>query len=117
MNSDFADNHDETEFDDIQSRIKSSNRYKPSPLDPINPRFLFNLLGQFTITDPVKTATFTYTSHVNITTVQSCISSSLFANGSSNVICRRKRDLLHFLAMKESDEVNQFDISPSETLP
>lgn len=104
--------YDDNEYADVQSRAKASNRYKTSPLNNVNPRFLFNMFSSMTFTDPVKTATFTLTSTVNITSVQSCISSSLFASGSSNVICRRKRDLPYILGVEEPED--QFAIYPSE---
>ena len=54
-----------------------------------------------------RTVTFTLTSLVNITSVQSCIPATLFSNAAAQATnCRRKR---------EDDEDIQFPITPSET--
>lgn len=105
----------EEEYADAESRVKSGGRYKPS-FNQQKQRF-FGLLASSSSTNLLfKTVKFTLTSTVNITSIVSCISSSLFTNAAAqNSICRRKRERGPN-SWDEADDV-QFVIDPSETEP
>lgn len=111
----MMEDNDEEEYSDVQSRVKSGSRFKPSFLQQ-KQRF-FGLLAGSTGTRPlVNTVKFTITSTINITSIQSCISAALFANAAAqNNICRRKRERGPN-SWDESEDV-QFVIDPSETEP
>ncbi len=67
----------------------------------------------------MKTITFTFTSSLTFTSVQSCIPSAQFSPGSADVICRRKRRELVEAdqGIKSDDEMTQFAITPSDVQP
>ena len=113
MAIDSQDHVDEDNYEDIQSRVKSYNRYRPSFLKQADPRLFFSYLSNsITVTPLQRTLRITITSTINITSVQSCISSNLFTNAAAqNNNCRRKRDALDLLEM--DDEETQFSISPT----
>jgi hypothetical protein len=95
---------------DTQSRINGISRYRPRPSfqDQQNARFLFNLFATTTGTfnNPLlKTATFTSTQTLSLTSVVNCVPAVQVAPVPVN--CRRKRN----------DDNDDFDsITPSETL-
>lgn len=111
-----ANNVDEDQFPDVQSRGKFGvSRYRPWFLQhqtpQYNPRIVINLASRTNLLNKVKTVTFTFTSSVTFTSVQSCIPSTEFSPGSAGVNCRKRRGVL------ESDsklETIQFAIAPSD---
>ena len=106
-----AENGKEIVFPDVQSRRGSNQEVD----EEAKPRF-FNYLpvGANNFFFRTTTITWTLMSTVNVTTVQSCITSTAFQFIENQYIpCRRKRDILdeHF----DSIEDVQFPIIPSET--
>ncbi len=110
MAADSQDGEEEGDYADVQSRVKSFGSRRPSFMQQQNPRFFLSLIGGNSLMNPLlRTLTITLTSTINITSVQSCISSALFANAAAqNLACRRKRET------DDSEDV-QFAISPTET--
>jgi hypothetical protein len=104
------------EFPDTQSRKKISNNIRPRPLSNKLPhqqkqRFFYNY---YTNVNSIltKTATFTLTSTLSLTTVQSCIAAAKFKDDAAKATaCRRKRGILEI-----EPEETQFEIDPTETL-
>jgi hypothetical protein len=87
-------------------------RYRTSvPIDQEPRIFLKNAASVYSNAF-VKTVTFTYTSSVTLTNVQTCIAAINIFDAKKTTYCRRKRDILEKLA--ESEEDFQFDIAPSE---
>ncbi|EFX72937.1 hypothetical protein DAPPUDRAFT_253766 [Daphnia pulex] len=89
-------------FPDTESRVKSSswttNLLSSSKGDSNeqqnnNARFLYNIFATSgTYTNPFfKTATFTVTSSVSLTSIVNCVPSLQLTNGAAAVACRRKR--------------------------
>jgi hypothetical protein len=104
------------EFPDTQSRKKITNNIRPRPLSNKLPhqqkqRFFYNY---YTNVNSIltKTATFTLTSTLSLTTVQSCIAAAKFKDDAAKATaCRRKRGILEI-----EPEETQFEIDPTETL-
>ncbi|XP_046459059.1 uncharacterized protein LOC124205646 [Daphnia pulex] len=104
------DDEEGEEFADTQSRINGISRYRPRPSfqDQQNARFLFNLFATTTGTfnNPLlKTATFTSTQTLSLTSVVNCVPA--FQVAAVPVNCRRKRN-------DDNDDLDS--ITPSETL-
>jgi hypothetical protein len=85
-------------FPDTESRFKISSWTNPSSSkgdwnEQQNARFLYNLFASNgTYTNPFfKTATFTVTSSVSLTSYVTCVPSLQLTNGAAAVACRRKR--------------------------
>jgi hypothetical protein len=87
-------------FPDTESRVKISSWTNPSSSkgdwneQQNNARFLYNIIfaTSGTYTNPFfKTATFTVTSSVSLTSYVTCVPSLQLANGAAAVACRRKR--------------------------
>jgi hypothetical protein len=103
------------EFPDTQSRKKLSTiRHRPfsiSKLPQQKQRFFYNY---YTNVNSIltKTATFTLTSTLSLTAVQSCIAAAKFLDDAAKATaCRRKRGIL-----ENAPEDTQFiAIDPSET--
>ncbi|KAK4010349.1 uncharacterized protein LOC116920973 [Daphnia magna] len=74
---------------DPKLRNKELIRYQPLP--PNNARFVVNFSSRTHLLNKVNTITFTITSSVTFTKVQSCIPSNQFFPNFASVICRRKR--------------------------
>ena len=121
------DMEDET-FPDVQSRRKVVNRFpsrnRPSffrpnkPVSQNDPRFVINLASPYNLFNrKVKTITFTFTSSLTFTSVQSCIPSSQFSFGLADVTCRRKRRGLVASPEIQSEDAQQFAITPSYVQP
>jgi hypothetical protein len=99
---------DDNDYADPQSRFKGF--YQP-PM-PQNPRFFF---GGGIVNPFLKTATFTLTSTVNITSVQVCIPVAQFTAPASTIACRRKkRQVLDSFDAFDSEHA-QFPVIPSKT--
>ncbi|XP_032783032.1 uncharacterized protein LOC116920955 [Daphnia magna] len=112
-----ANNMDEDQFPDVQSRGKFGvSRYRPWFLQhqtpQYNPRIVINLASRTNLLNKVKTVTFTFTSSVTFTSVQSCIPSTEFSPGSAGVTCRKRRGVLESSHSKL--ETSQFAIAPSD---
>ena len=110
-------NDEEGEFSDTHSRVKGINRYQPRPSsfnDLQNARFLFNLFASTTNTfnNPLlKTATFTSTQTLSLTSVVNCVPiDQLVANPPTCVRRRRRHSFI------DETEEEQYSIAPSETL-
>ena len=109
--------NEDDDYLDVQSRVKGVDRYRPSFMKQ-NPRFFLNYItttsGASNLRNPLlRTIRVTITSTINITSVQSCLASSLFTNAAAqNSACRRKREIF-----KPEDDFDgmQFSIFPSET--
>jgi hypothetical protein len=86
-------------FPDTESRVKSSSWTNPSSSkgdsneQQNNARFLYNMFATSgTFTNPFfKTATFTVTSSVSLTSIVNCVPSLQLASGAGAIACRRKR--------------------------
>ncbi|EFX73044.1 hypothetical protein DAPPUDRAFT_110178 [Daphnia pulex] len=120
---DLINNHqpsiddEEEDFSDTESRAKGIHSYRSRPNylnDPINARFLFNLFASTTNTfsNPLlKTATFTLTQTLSLTSVVRCVPiDQAIANPPT---CARRRR--HYFDGDEM-EGEQYSIDPSETL-
>ena len=96
------------EFADATSRKKASFVNSPA-----NPRF-FLWASASTIANPFwKTITFTVTSSVGLTKVQSCIPAGNFVDQAAQATnCRRRRDILDPDALTDDA---QFPINASKT--
>nr|WBD92714.1 putative cladoceran-specific protein type 1 [Daphnia magna] len=108
----------ENQLLDVQLRNKLGNsRYWPSFLEQLkpqfNPRIIINLANRTNLLNKVKTITFTFTSSLTFTSVQSCIPSTDFFPGFNAVACRKRRGLV------ESSDLgtSQFTITPSDVQP
>ncbi|KAI9559246.1 hypothetical protein GHT06_016035 [Daphnia sinensis] len=88
---------------DTKLRNKELNRYQPLPQN--NARFVVNFSSRTHLLNKLNTITFTITSSVTFTKVQSCIPSNQFSFSFASVICRRKRG-----EMAESSITNWKDI-------
>jgi hypothetical protein len=110
VSAEYQDDYiDEEEYPEIHSRVKVYQQRRPVFANrPQNQRFLFNyILSSLRTT----TATFTATSSLTLTVVQSCIAAAKFKDDAAKTTaCRRKRDLLDF-----NPEDAQFVIAPTET--
>lgn len=108
------DSVDEDNYLDVQSRFKGLSRFRPS-FSQQNPRFFLSYISGGSSVNPfARTVTFTLTSTINITSVQTCISAALFKDAAAqNLACRRKREILD--SHDENEDDNQFFISPTET--
>ncbi|XP_046459120.1 uncharacterized protein LOC124205689 isoform X2 [Daphnia pulex] len=113
----------------VQGRRKTMNsfptRFRPSFLQPKpqkdDPRFLINLASPNLITRKVKTITFTLTSSLTFTSVQSCIPSAQFYTGAADIACRRKRRggivaPLDALDISKPEDT-EFAITPTDVQP
>jgi hypothetical protein len=102
-------------FPDTQSRVKGFNSDRLSNLnEQANARFLFNFLSSDgTYTNPFfKTATFTSTVSVSVTSVVNCVPANQMLNGAAAIACnRKKRSVNDDLLLEE----NPLFIDPSET--
>lgn len=107
--------------DDTQPRVKdlSLNRFPHLKEQLADGRYLFNLFSSTgTYTNSLfKTATFTSTVSLSLTSVVNCVPSNQMLNGAAATACARKRRRRHLI----SDDVqhlqeNQFVIAPSEIL-
>ncbi|XP_057368642.1 uncharacterized protein LOC130689719 [Daphnia carinata] len=115
-----ANNVDEDQFPDVQLRGKLGvSRYRPSFLQQLkpqyHPRIVINLASRTNLLNKVKTVTFTFTSSVTFTSVQSCIPSTEFSPGSAGVNCRKRREVLE--SSHSQLEPSQFAIAPSGVQP
>jgi hypothetical protein len=127
----YPNDIEEEKFPDVQARRKIVNRFPsrnwPSFFQPNkhvsqnDPRFVFNLASPYNLFNrKVKTITFTFTSSLTFTSVQSCIPNSQFSSGSAGVTCRRKRrEIVQGDQGIKSDELlTQFiAITPSDVQP
>ncbi|XP_057369324.1 uncharacterized protein LOC130690328 [Daphnia carinata] len=107
----YQDYFDEEENSDVQSRFNEFRERRPAFVKrPQNDeRLLLSYLTYFKTT----TASFTLTSSVTLTSVQSCIAAAKFKDDAAKTTaCRRKRDLLDD---SPSPADLQFAIVPSET--
>ncbi|XP_057368657.1 uncharacterized protein LOC130689733 [Daphnia carinata] len=94
----------------IKLRTKDVNRYQPLPQN--NARFVINFSSLSPLLNKVKTITFTITSSVTFTKVQSCLPTNQFYTSAfTSVTCRRKRS-----AIVESSDV-QLTINPTNMQP
>ncbi|EFX82564.1 hypothetical protein DAPPUDRAFT_101160 [Daphnia pulex] len=103
----------EEDYPDVHSRNKVSSaiRYRPFSNNQQQQRFFFNYYNSNINSILTKTVTFTLTSTVSLTTVQSCIAAANFLDAAAQTTpCRRKRDIL-----ENAQEDAQFIIAPSET--
>lgn len=111
----------------VQARRKTVNsfptRFRPSFLQPKpqqqdDQRFLINLASPNLLTRKVKTITFTLTSSLTFTSVQSCIPSAQFATGAAEITCRRKRrgGFVEALDISKPEDT-QFVIIPTDVQP
>ena len=102
---------DEEEYPEIHSRVKVYQQRRP--LFPKRPAQDQRFLLSYIISSLRKTtATFTVTSSLTLTSVQSCIAAANFVDAAAQTTaCRRKRDLLD-----PNPQDNQFAIVPTETL-
>lgn len=100
------------EFQENYNAADSQPRVKAS-LEEVKPRFLFGL-QQATLTNPFfKTATFTVSSTITVSSLVRCIPAAKFPNvAAQKTPCRRKRSSLE---LRETPEI-QFIIAPSERL-
>jgi hypothetical protein len=101
----------EEEYPDMHSRNKVAEiRYRPffnNLAQQQQQRFFLNNFNSIL----TKTVTFSQTSTVSLTIVQSCIAAVKFLDAAAQATpCRRKRDIL-----ENSPEDAQFVIAPSET--
>lgn len=109
------------EISNIESRVKGFNSNEQANADG---RFLFNLLSSTgTYTNSFfKTATFTVSSSVSLTSFVNCVPSTQVQGGAAATACRRKRsDYSNNSSLDSSSnawlESDQFySIAPSETL-
>ncbi|KAI9559249.1 hypothetical protein GHT06_016038 [Daphnia sinensis] len=109
----------ENQFPEVHFRNKLDNsRYRPSFLQQFkpqfNPRFVINLANRSKLLNKVTTITFTFTSSLTFTSVQSCIPSTDFVPGLDAVACRKRR------AIESLDHqlgTTQFTITPSGVQP
>ncbi|XP_057369317.1 uncharacterized protein LOC130690327 [Daphnia carinata] len=103
---DFINGH---EFVDVNSRIKGSNGRRPLAHQQMHePRFFFGKIAGLYSDRFTKTAVFTVTSSVTLTTIQSCVAAINVFDTGKTTFCRRKRDDM------DNAEGNQFDINPSQ---
>ena len=94
---------------DDQPKIrKELIRYQPD----YEPRFFFKNVASLYSNVFVKTVTFTSTSSVTLTSVQTCIAETNIFDAQKTTYCRRRRDILENLADGEEDF--EFDFVPSE---
>jgi hypothetical protein len=102
----------EEDYPDMHSRNKvSAIRYRPFSNNQQQQRFFFNYYNSNINSILTKTVTFTLTSTVSLTTVQSCIAAANFLDDAAKTTpCRRKRDIL-----ENAPEDAQFIIAPSAT--
>ncbi|XP_046645990.1 uncharacterized protein LOC124336283 isoform X2 [Daphnia pulicaria] len=111
MDAGFQNVFSENEFPNDQPRFKGFNRYRPSSVAyEQEPRFFFKNVASAYSNVFDKTATFTLTSSVTLTTVETCIAAINILDAPKTTYCRRKRDFLGDLA----DDF-QFDIVPSRS--
>jgi hypothetical protein len=110
-------------FPDTQSRVKGFNSDRLSNLNEqqTNGRFLFNFLSTSgTYTNPFfKTATFTSTVSVSVTSLVNCVPANQMLNGAAAIACRRKRrgsDTTDIPMVVNEMASKEFSIAPSETL-
>jgi hypothetical protein len=98
----------EEEYPDMHSRNKVAEiRYRPFFNNQQQQRFFLNNFNSIL----TKTVTFSQTSTVSLTIVQSCIAAVKFLDAAAQATpCRRKRDIL-----EGAPEDAQFVIAPSET--
>jgi hypothetical protein len=112
----------ESEFPDTQSRIKGFSLDRPVSPDSNeqanNGRFLFNLFATSgTYTNPfLKTATFTATLSLSLTSIVNCVPSTQVLSGAGATACARKRRQSVDEDVSILLQDNQFSIAPSETL-
>lgn len=81
-----------------------------------NARYLYNLLSSSGIyTNPFfKTATFTITTSLSLTTFVTCVPSNQVTNGAAATACRRKRSVKDIVT--PDDRIpKDYPINPSET--
>lgn len=109
--AEYQDYFDEEENPDIQSRINAIRQRRPAFVKrpQSDQRLLFSYLTNLKTT----TASFTLTSSVTLTSVQSCIAAVKFLDDAAKTTaCRRKRDLLEG---SPTPADLQFAIVPSNT--
>ena len=87
-------------------------RHRPNIANDQEPRFFLKNVASVYSSAFVKTVTFTYTSSVTLTSVQTCIAAINILDAKKTTFCRRKRDILDNLT--DGKEDFQFDIVPSE---
>ncbi len=107
----------EDEFPDAQSRIKGFNRLRPflQNMAQQRSRVVVNLASRTNFLNKVKTITFTLTSGVTFSSVQSCIPSNHFYVGAADKTCRRKRRAnVEDQGSGIESEETQFVITPSD---
>ncbi|KZS01001.1 Uncharacterized protein APZ42_002479 [Daphnia magna] len=96
--TDFQDS-----LEDVQSRTKELSLSRPKYQYRPQERFFVNY---------AKTATFTVTSSLSLTSIQSCIAAAKFLDDAAKTkACRRKREILDLLP---GPEFTQFPIIPSK---
>lgn len=113
MADDYQDDFNaEEEYPDMHSRNKVAEiRYRPFLNNQQQQRFFLNNFNSNFNSIRTKTISFTLTSTVSLTTVQSCIAAVKFVDDAAKTTpCRRKRDIL-----ENTQEDAQFVIAPSET--
>jgi hypothetical protein len=114
--SKHLDEDEQPEISNIESRVKGFNSNGQANADE---RFLFNLLSSTgTYTNSFfKTATFTVSSSVSLTSFVNCVPSTQVLGGAAATACRRKRsDYSNNNSSNAWLESDQFSIAPSETL-
>lgn len=114
--NDFTEDIVEDEFPITESRNRVPGvRYRPNLPNRIaipNPRFFINYYTNVASL-LTKTATFTVTSSLSLTSIQSCIAAVKFLDDAAKTkACRRKREILDNVPHPED---LQFAIVPSQT--
>jgi hypothetical protein len=97
--------------------MKGFSLDRPSDLnEESNARFLYNLLSSSGTYNNYlfKTATFTSTSSVSLTSFVTCVPSNQVLNGAAATACRRKRNIEDIIKASRIGE--DYPINPSETL-
>ncbi|KAI9558802.1 hypothetical protein GHT06_015591 [Daphnia sinensis] len=109
--AEYQDYFDEEENSDVQSRFNEYRERRPAIVK--RPQSDERLLLSYLTNLKTTTASFTLTSSVTLTSVQSCIAAAKFLDDAAKTTaCRRKRDLLED---SPSPADLQFAIVPSET--
>ncbi|XP_032783058.2 uncharacterized protein LOC116920975 [Daphnia magna] len=101
-------------FGGTQLRNKEMNRYQPIPQDKA--RLVVNFSSRSYLLNKVKTISFTITSSVTLTKVESCIPSHQFSASFASVTCRRKRGGIAELPVTNWKDI-QLAIQPTNVQP
>ncbi|XP_059351562.1 uncharacterized protein LOC132088023 [Daphnia carinata] len=108
----FPEVHFRNKGDNSRYRLPFLQQFKPH----FNPRFVINLANRTKLLNKVTTITFTFTSSVTFTSVQSCIPSSDFFPGLDAVTCRKRRNLVRE-SLDHQLGTSQFTFTPSVIQP